>query len=167
MKVYMGLSCKMGAYSKILMELLDLKIPKGDIFLLFGPVDIMIQFTELKSLDEFKEKWFNRIRLIGAEEVLITRTLTFIVISEGPFYAEEPYAFIFLNTIPSKLEDVHRALLKIPGVISADSVFGPYDVICPIRAKDKADVERVISNIQSKIHGLVGTMTAILASMRI
>ena len=167
MKVYMGLSCKMGAYSKVLMELLDLKIPKGDIFLLFGPVDIMIQFTELKSLDEFKEKWFNRIRLIGAEEVLITRTLTFIVISEGQFYAEEPYAFIFLNTIPSKLEDVHRALLKIPGVISADSVFGPYDVICPIRAKDKADVERVISNIQSKIHGLVGTMTAILASMRI
>ena len=68
MKAYMGLSCKVGAYNRVLKELLDLKIPQGDIFLLFGPVDILIQFPELESLDEFKEKWFNWIRMIGAEE---------------------------------------------------------------------------------------------------
>ena len=163
----MSLTCKVGAYNRVLKELLDLNIPGGDIFLLFGPVDILIQFSGLKSLDEFIEKWFNPVRMVGAEEALITRTLTFIVISEGPLFAEEPFAFIFLNTQPRNLEKVRRALLTIPEVLSADTVFGPYDVICPVRAKDRAELERVISYIQNNVPGIEGSMTAIVALMRI
>jgi hypothetical protein len=167
MKAYMALSCKTSAYNRVLNELLDLNIPRGDIFLLFGPVDMLIQFEGLKNLDEFIEKWFNPVRMIGAEEALITKTLTFVVISKGPSFAEEPFAFIFLNTQPRNLENVRKALLTIPEVLSADTVFGPYDVICPVRAKDRTDLERIIRHTQSNIQGIEGSMTTIVALMRV
>lgn len=163
----MSLTCKIGAYNKVLEELLKLKISKGDIFLLFGPMDILIQFSELKSLDEFIEKWFNPVRMIGAKEALITKTLTFIVISGSPLFADEPFAFIFLNTQPRNLEAVQKVLLSIPQVLAADTVFGPYDVICPVKAKNRTELERVISHIQNNIPGIEGSMTAIVALIRI
>lgn len=160
----MGLTCKAGAYTEVLTKLLDLGIFHQDIFLLFGPVDILAQFTGLKSLDEFIEKWFNSVRMIGAEENLITKTLSLVVISEGPLLGEKPFAFIFLNTCPKNLENVRRSLLTIPEVLSADTIFGPYDVICSVRAKDQADLERIISNIQ-KISGVESSMTSVVASV--
>ena len=167
MKAYISLACKVGAYNRVLVELLKLNISRGDIFLLFGPIDILIQFSELKSLDEFIEKWFNPIRMICAEETLITKTLTFIVISEGPLFNEKPFAYIFLNTQPRNLETVRKALMNIPQILSADTVFGPYDVICPVKAKDRVELERVISNIQNNIPGIEGSLTAIVALIRI
>ena len=50
MKAYMSLTCKVGTYNKVLEELLKLNIPKSDIFLLFGPTDILIQFKKLKNV---------------------------------------------------------------------------------------------------------------------
>ena len=154
MKAYIALTCKAGVYNRVLKELLDLNVPQGDIFLLFGPMDILVQFRTFQSLDEFIVKWFNPIRMIGAEEALITKTLTFIVISESPSFAEEPFAFIFLNTQPRNLENVRRSLLEIPAVLSADTVFGPYDIICSVKVKDRVELEHVISSIQNRIPGI-------------
>jgi len=53
MKTYMCLSCKAGAYNKVLHDLMALNIPRGDIFLLFGPIDILVQFKGLKGLADF------------------------------------------------------------------------------------------------------------------
>ncbi|MEM2994740.1 MAG: Lrp/AsnC ligand binding domain-containing protein [Candidatus Bathyarchaeia archaeon] len=167
MKAYMCLTCKVGAYNRVLEQLLKLHIPRGDIFLLFGPFDILIQFSELKSLDEFIERWFSPIVNIGGKEALISRSMTFIVINEGPAYVEEPYAFIFLNTKPRDLAKVQAALLKVPEVLSADTVFGPYDLICAVKAKDRQDLERVISYIHKNIPGIEGSMTTITAMIRI
>lgn len=167
MKAYMALSCKVGAYNRVLNELLDLNIPRGDIFLLFGSIDMLIQFKKLENLDAFIEKWFNRVRRIGAEEALIAKTQTFVVISEGPPFAEEPFAFIFLNTQPRNLENARIALLNIPQVVSADTVFGPYDIICPVRAEDRTELERTIRHIQQNVPGIEGSMTAVVALMRV
>ena len=123
--------------------------------------------TELKSLNEFIDKWFNPVRMIGAEEGLIAKTLTFIVISEGPSFSEEPFAFVFLNTQPRNLENVRVDLITIPEVLSADTVFGPYDVICPIRAKDRADLKRLTSYIRSNVPNVVETMTSVISVIRI
>jgi hypothetical protein len=164
MKAYMGLSCKTGLYTEVLMKLLDLGIFHEDIFLLFGPVDILVRFAGLKSLDEFIEKWFNPVRMISAEKDLITKTLSLIVVSEGPLLREKPFAFIFLNTQPKNLENVRKTLLNIPEVLSADSVFGPYDVICSVKAKDPTDLERIVSNVQ-RIAGTTNSMTAIVAAI--
>lgn len=163
----MCLSCKSGAYNRVLEDLLKLNIPRGDAFLLLGPMDILVQFAGLKSLDEFIEKWFDPIRAIGAEEALVTRSMTLIAIHQGPSYAEEPFAFIFLNTQPRNLERLQKALLTVPEVISADTVFGPYDLICAIRANDGEHLERAIAHIHKNVPGIEGAMTSVVASLRV
>ena len=144
---------------------MKMEVPAGNIHLLFGPVDILCEF-HFDDLEEFKEKWFNRIRMMGEEEEWITRTQTFIVIESGGETAEEPYAVIFLNTQPRNLERVQSSLLTIPDVLTADTVFGPYDVVCSVRAKNRKGLERTVSRIQS-VPGIEGSVTAIVAGMRI
>jgi hypothetical protein len=164
MKAYMGLTCKAGAHTEVLKRLRKASIDQKDMFLLFGPVDILVRFIGLNSLDEFIEKWFNPVRMIGAEEDLITKTLSLVVISEGPLLAEKPFAFIFLNTRPKHLENVRRSLLTIPEVLSADTVFGPYDVICSVRAKDQIDLAKTFLNIQL-IPGIESSLTSIVSDI--
>jgi hypothetical protein len=165
MKAYMALSCKVGFYNRVLDELIKLNLSKKDVFLLFGPVDILVQFSGLKDLDEFINKWFNPIRNITPQEPMIEKTQTLIVISEGKSFTEEPYAFLFLNTQPRNLELVQEALQNIPQVLSADTVFGPYDVICAVRAKDIWDLQQLISRIQREVPHIQGTMSGIAASL--
>jgi DNA-binding Lrp family transcriptional regulator len=165
MKAYMTLSCKTGAFNSVLDELIKLNLSKKDVFLLFGTVDILVQFRELKDLDEFITKWFNPIRTINPQEPMIEKTQTLIVISEGKSFTEEPYAFLFLNTQPRNLEQVQRELQNIPQVLSADTVFGPYDVICAVKAKGTEDLKRLVAEIQKEVPQIQGTVTAIVASL--
>ncbi len=130
----------------------------------FGPVDILVQL-HFKDLDEFVNKWFNPIRAITPQEPMIEKTQTLIVISEGNSYTEEPYAFLFLNTQPRNLEQVQQELQSIPNVLSADTVFGPYDVICAVKASDKEDLKRLVLKIQKEVSHIQGTVTAIVASL--
>lgn len=157
----MGLSCKAAGFREVLMNLIKF-VDQRDIFLLFGPVDLLIQFNKIESVKDFIEKWFNPIRMIGAEGDLITKTLSFITISEGPEITKKPFAFVFLNTKPKNLESVRVQLLKIPEVISADSVFGPYDIICSLDVQDKAELETLVLLIQ-QITGVASSMTSIVA----
>ena len=67
MKAYMILSCKKGAFNAVLDELIRINLSKKDVFLLFGPVDILVQI-HFKVLDEFINKWFSPIRAITPQE---------------------------------------------------------------------------------------------------
>lgn len=165
MKAYMALSCKVGFYSRVLDELIKMHLSKKDVFLLFGPIDILVQFCGLKDLNEFINKWFNPIRNMTPQEPMIEKTQTFIVLSEGRSFTEEPYAFLFMVTQPRNLEQVQEALQKTPQVLSADTVFGPYDVICAVRAKDRADLQQLVSRIQKEVPHIQGTMSEIVASL--
>ena len=98
------------------------------------------------------------------EEPLIEKTQTWITLSEGKPFTEEPYAFLFMNTQPRNIEQVQQALQTIPQILSADVVFGPYDIICAIKAKDKEELQQVITQIQKDIPNIQGTMTQIVAS---
>ena len=167
MKAYMGLTCKSGAYNEVLKKLLfNLHIDQQNMFLLFGPVDILIQFNELKGIEDFVQNWFNNVKMVGAEENLLTKTLTLIVISEGRLPSEKPFAFIFLNTQPKNLESVQRNLLAFPEVLSADTVFGPYDLICSVKANGQQELERTISAIQ-RIPGVESSVTSIVSPIRV
>jgi hypothetical protein len=165
MKAYMGLSCKVGAFNRVIDELIKLNLSKKDVFLLFGPVDILVQIKGLKSLDEFVNKWFNPIRNITPQEPLIDRTQTLIVLSEGNPYSEEPYAFLFLNTQPRYLELVQEKLQAIPQVMSADTVLGPSDVIVAVKANGKEDLKKLVSLIQEEVPHVQATVTAVVASL--
>jgi DNA-binding Lrp family transcriptional regulator len=170
MKAYIMLSCntiscKVGVKTKVLDELIKLGLSKKDIYLLLGPAEVLIQLNGLKNLDEFISKWFNPIRKITIQEALIDKTETFIVISEGKSFTEEPFAFLFLHTQPMNLELVQERLQVMPKVLSADTVFGPYDVICSVKANDNKDLQLLISQIQSDIPEIQGTETTIVASL--
>ena len=163
MKCYLGLTCNVGSYARVVQELIGLNIPKEDLTeLLYSPLDILIQFTELESLDAFVEKWFNPIVQMNAEEALITETLTFIVISAGPSLTEVPFAYLFLNTPPQYFATIQDSLLTTTGVLSADTVFGPYDVICPVQASDRTDLDLLIARIQRSIPSLKVSMMAVV-----
>jgi DNA-binding Lrp family transcriptional regulator len=164
MKAYMTLSCKPGTFNAVLDELIKMNLSMKDVCLLFGPVDILVQLR-FNDIDEFINKWFNPIRNITPQEPMIEKTQTLIVIAEGKTFTEEPYAFLFLNTQPRNLEQVQQQLQNIPKVLSADTVFGPYDVICAVRANDKEDLKQLISQIQKEVTNIQGTVTAIVASI--
>ena len=170
MKAYVMLSCntvscKVGARTKVLDELIKLGLSKKDIYLLLGPAEILIQLYGLKNLDEFISKWFNPIRKITSQEAMIDKMETLIVISEGKSFTEEPYAFLFIHTQPINLDLVQEKLQGIPKVLSADTVFGPYDLICAIKANDNKDLQLLISQIQREIPQIQGTETANVASL--
>jgi hypothetical protein len=167
MKAYMGLKCKPGSYNAVIKELLmRLHIDQQDVYLLFGPVDILVQFPDLKNLQEFTEKWFNPIRLLGAEEDWISKTISLIVILEGPKLVEKPYAFIFFNAKPKSLEAVQTKLLSIPEVLSADIVLGPYDIICPVKASDREELETTVLLLQ-QIPGIESSFTSIVSPIKV
>jgi hypothetical protein len=163
MKAYMTLTCKVGAYTKVLDELIKMNLSKKEIFLLFGPVDILVQFPGLENLNDFIENWFNPIRMLTPQEPMIEKSQTLIVISKGKQFSEEPYAFLFLNTQPRNLEKVQEALQKMPEVLSADTVFGPYDVISAVRVRDKIELQKLIARIQKDVPHIEGTVTAIVS----
>jgi hypothetical protein len=165
MKAYMALSCKVGAYNRVLDELIKMNLSKKEISLLFGPVDILVQFRGLKSLNDFIKNWFDPIRAITPQDPLIEKTQTLIVISEGKTSNVEPYAYLFLNTQPRNLEKVQEALQNIPEVLSADTVFGPYDVISTVRVRDKSELQKLIAKIQKNVPYIDGTVTAIVSPL--
>jgi Lrp/AsnC ligand binding domain len=163
MKAYVTLASKPGAFNAVLDELTKMNLSKKkDVFLLFGAIDILVQ-VHFRSLDEFIDRWFNPIRALTPQEPMIEKTQTLIVISEGKSFTEEPDAFLFLNTQPRYLEQVQQELQSISNVLSADTVWGPYDVICTVKGSDKKDLKQVISQIQTEVSHIQGTVTAIVA----
>ena len=67
LRAYMGLTCKKGHYNELIEKLLSMDIPKGNISILYGPIDIFIKIDKLKNLNEFVKKWSTPIRMIGGQ----------------------------------------------------------------------------------------------------
>jgi hypothetical protein len=164
LKAYIAISCKVGCFNKVLDELLGKGLTKKEVFLLFGPIDILVQLSGISGIDEFVKEWFNPIRKITPTEVMIKRTETFVVLNEGKAFSEEPYAFLFLSCEPRELETVQQKLQATPQVLSADIVFGSYDIICPVKAGNKTELQRLVGKIE-EIPGIQDTVTEIVASI--
>lgn len=165
MKAYMTLSCKAGSYKKVLDELIKMNLSQKNVAVLFGQADILVQIRGLKGVDEFITNWFNPIRALTPKEPLVEKTQTLIVISEGRPFEEEPYAFLFFNTQPRNLEKLQETLQNIPGVLSADTVFGPYDVICAVRVRNKIELKQLVERIEKKVPDVQGIVTEIIAPL--
>ncbi len=68
-------------------------------------------------------------------------------------------AYILVQTELGTAAEVAAAAAELPGVISADDVTGPYDVIVRAEAKNVDELGRmVVSRIQS-IDGITRTLT--------
>ena len=163
----MGLTCKGGCYNQVIEKLTGMNIPIWRRFSSVWSNRRLVRFDGFNSLKEFVENWFNPVRLIGAEEKLIAKTTTYVVVMEGPRFMETPFAFMFLNVQPRDVETAQQALLKLPAVISADFVFGPCDLIVPVKAKNTADLERVVQAIHCAVSGIEEAHTTVVAMIQI
>ena len=85
----------------VLDGLIKIKLSKKDVFLLFGPVDILVQL-HFKDPDEFINKWFNPIRAITSQEPMIEKTQTLIVISEGKSFTEGAHKWSLIHLACSR-----------------------------------------------------------------
>ncbi len=68
-------------------------------------------------------------------------------------------AYVLIQTEVGKASHVSTEVRKIPGVVSADDVTGPYDVIVRTEANSMDELGRqVVSQIQT-ISGITRTLT--------
>ncbi|WP_297491415.1 Lrp/AsnC family transcriptional regulator [Thermococcus sp.] len=74
-------------------------------------------------------------------------------------------SYVLLTIEIGKVESVIEELKKIPGVIRADAVTGPYDAIVYIEANDLGELTRKILHDIHNIDGVIDTTTAIVVEM--
>jgi DNA-binding Lrp family transcriptional regulator len=62
-------------------------------------------------------------------------------------------AYVLINTEVGQTENVQRALRAQPGVLTADVIIGPYDIIAVVQAHDLNDVGKLVLR---EVHGIPG-----------
>ena len=72
-------------------------------------------------------------------------------------------AFILIDTTAGKAKEVAQKLRGVPGVISANTVTGPHDIIALVESSDVSSLgELVVHKIQS-VPGVNRSLTSIVA----
>ncbi len=68
-------------------------------------------------------------------------------------------AYILIQTDVGQAGSVAEAIAEIPGVVQADDVTGPYDVVARVEAENVDELGRmVIAQVQG-LHGITRTLT--------
>ncbi len=74
-----------------------------------------------------------------------------------------PEAYVLITTEVGVEEEVKDMLVNIPNVISADIVFGVYDIVAKVRGDSIEDIRRlVVQEIRGKIKKITSTQTLIV-----
>jgi DNA-binding Lrp family transcriptional regulator len=68
-------------------------------------------------------------------------------------------AYILIQTELGRASEVAQAAEEIPGVLAADDVTGPYDVIVRARADNIDDLGRLVVSRVQGIDGITRTLT--------
>ncbi|MFH9353257.1 MULTISPECIES: Lrp/AsnC family transcriptional regulator [Kitasatospora] len=68
-------------------------------------------------------------------------------------------AYILIQTEVGKATAVAETISKIPGVITAEDVTGPYDVIVKAEAETVDDLGRMVVAKVQKVEGITRTLT--------
>ncbi|MFC6153449.1 Lrp/AsnC family transcriptional regulator [Nocardioides yefusunii] len=68
-------------------------------------------------------------------------------------------AYVLVQTEPGRAGDVARSALRIEGVLTADDVTGPYDVILRTEADDVDALARLVSSRVQALPGITRTLT--------
>jgi len=68
-------------------------------------------------------------------------------------------AFILVQTEVGKSAGVASQIAAIPGVVSAEDVTGPYDVIVRVEAATVDDLGRMVVSHLQRIEGITRTVT--------
>ncbi|MFD8704328.1 Lrp/AsnC family transcriptional regulator [Kitasatospora sp. NPDC059648] len=68
-------------------------------------------------------------------------------------------AYILIQTEVGKATAVAETISKIPGVLTAEDVTGPYDVIVKAEAETVDDLGRMVVAKVQKVEGITRTLT--------
>ncbi len=72
-------------------------------------------------------------------------------------------AFILIETQVGRVRQVAEGLRAIPGVIYADAIAGPYDVIALVEVSDMREMADLITTKVQGIRGVERTITCVSA----
>jgi DNA-binding Lrp family transcriptional regulator len=68
-------------------------------------------------------------------------------------------AFVLVQTEPAKSREVTESLRGVPGVLAADALVGPYDVIARVESEDFDAIGRLVLTEIQRIPGVTRTLT--------
>ncbi len=71
-------------------------------------------------------------------------------------------AFLLIVTAPGKSREVVTSLSKLKGVISVDTVTGPYDIIAIFQRESLNDVGKLITGKINSIAGISRMVTCLV-----
>jgi DNA-binding Lrp family transcriptional regulator len=69
-----------------------------------------------------------------------------------------PLAYVLINTVPEKVEVVLEDVKEIEGVEEAYIIYGVYDIIAEVKAKNESELWAIIIKIR-KLHHILSTIT--------
>jgi DNA-binding Lrp family transcriptional regulator len=69
------------------------------------------------------------------------------------------HAYVLIQTDVGKAADVTRSIREIEGVVSAEDVTGPYDVIALVASGSIDEVGRLVVSQVQRIEGITRTVT--------
>jgi DNA-binding Lrp family transcriptional regulator len=70
-------------------------------------------------------------------------------------------AYVLISTAAEKTGSVVQALRSMPGVMAADLVTGPYDVVAVVQGADANAVGKLILNDIRGLAGITSTLTCL------
>lgn len=68
-------------------------------------------------------------------------------------------AFVLIKTEVGRAAEVAGFLKNVPGVVAADDVTGPYDIIAQAEAATVDDLGRIVVSKVQRIAGITRTLT--------
>jgi DNA-binding Lrp family transcriptional regulator len=74
-------------------------------------------------------------------------------------------AYVLIQTEVGRAEKVARASREITGVVDADNVAGPYDVIVKVEASTLDDLAKVVVSEIQKVEGITRTFTCPIVNL--
>ena len=73
-------------------------------------------------------------------------------------------AYVLVETTTGQVRSVAEALSHMPGLVSVDSVAGPYDVIVVLEGEDLGTVGDLVTEHVHAVGGIVHTVTCLVVS---
>ena len=68
-------------------------------------------------------------------------------------------AYVLIQVHPGKVEEVVRSIRGKPGILAADTVAGPHDIIAVLQGSDADSIARIVVNEIQAIGGIQHTIT--------
>lgn len=76
----------------------------------------------------------------------------------------ETRAYVLVETAVGRVASIAIALREMPGLVSVDSVTGPYDIIIVLEAESLPEVADLVTEHVHTISGVVRTVTCLAVS---